>query len=534
MRPLLIVCLLSTQITLSRHLVAGNQVFGVAALEKGRQTPVPPLSIGDRRDALDRLLSLLQKTDVSNGEALYEAQQEGMALAEAVFRFGSSADKVAVLDAAASLVRALPTAGTLAERSFVSSHIGSLELLAPALTKVRQRIGRLAFSIDGLPLPPGPSRTRRVFPILEGENIRVSSEIEMQYVYLLSTILRLSTEKPIYDDDRLLALSRASMQTLFAFVLRDKVEFYWKEAPAWHWSGPFRNMQKRVALKLEQVDSRVTKPPWFGAVVDHELHLFAVAADLMAAASLDKELARLEDREDISILKEIRASTLEILRTRVSAGRQGDGFLFDFGYWTTNPSYRYSGCVSRSPIPRSPCPIQAVATDVSHARRWPWWLESFANSWEEGSPGRQTIRRLQQRLATQFVRDVVYTDARGRPLTRNFMDGRDGWYRLKEFPDHPWGHGPSSMTGALRYGSWAMLSPYNPRIATIQQSFCRVVVSTDRTDIAFRTLYYGSASSKPKMAGLGETDLYGPGSLYALTCRVGAARGLYTLAAGGN
>jgi hypothetical protein len=485
------------------------------------------LSAGSQRDALHRLLSLLEDTDPASSGGLYEAQQEGMSLASAVFTFGSVADQDTVLGAAASLVEKLPTLADLVANHPVSKYIGLIELRSAIFTKLRQRVGTLAISVDGVPVPSGVGQTRRVFPIVIGDAIVVQSEVEMQFAYLLSTIVRLAAEHPPSAGTPLDQGRRAAMDTVFAFLLRDKVGFYWQEAAAWHWSGAFRNMRERVDMKLDAKDRRVTTPPWFGAMVDHELHLFGVAANLSATARVDSGLASRLTASDRSLLADVQQTALRMLHLRVTAGPHGDGFLIDYGMWTTNPSYAYAGCLVDRPIPAQPCTVPAVATDASHARRWPWWLESFAASWPPGSTQRAEIVGYERRLARQFARDVLRLDARGRPLTANFMDGRDGWYSLRDFPNHQWGFGPSSMSGSMRYGSWALLGPFEPSIAAAYRTFCRVGVSTDPDDVTFRIRYYGSASDKPELGGLGETDLYGPGSLYTLTCRIGVSLGLY-------
>jgi hypothetical protein len=210
----------------------------------------------------------------------------------------------------------------------------------------------------------------------------------------------------------------------------------------------------------------------------------------------------------------------------VTPGSSGYGFLIDFGRWTNNPSYAYAGCQTSRPIPTVPCPIDSVATDAGHARRWPWWIESLDAAFAPGTAESEAIRSNRGRLASQFANVVLYRDPRGRPLMRNYMDGRDGWYRLREFPNHPWGLGPSTMSGVLRYGSWWPLSDEQPALADMGRAFCAVIVSRDPNDIEFRTRYYGSESTRPEMGGEGETDLYGSGSLYSLICRINAAMGV--------
>lgn len=503
----------------------------LAAPVAGQGTPASrgrssTLSPSDVKEARRRLLSLLRGTDIGDSQTPYDAQQQGMALVDAVFAFGSDSDRREVVVAAASLVQELPTLESLLRSDLVAANLARLELLSRYLTRLRQRVGTIAVSVDNLPVPGGVVRQRRVFPMVVGDKINVLSEVELQYVYLLSTILREAALHPVARGGPEASDVQRAMQSLFQFLLEDKVRFYWLEMPAWHWSGPFANMRERVSVKLADRDPRVRRPMWFGAMIDHELHLFGVAADLRAALRADPSLAATLAPGDARMLDEIWRDTLLMLHTRVTS-RDGQGFLIDYGRWTSNPSYAYAGCETRTPQPSAPCAIDSVATDASHARRWPWWLRSMRDALASGTPEATAIERYQRRLAHQLASVVLYTDSTGRPLLRNYMDGRDGWYRLKESPAHPSGNGPSSMSGAMRYGSWALLAPLEPRIAAAQRRFCAVLASTDPADIAFRTRFYGSPSTRPGMAGLGETDLYGAGSFYTLTCRIDAALGEY-------
>jgi len=500
--------------------VASGQ--GATPARAGQST----LSTADRTDARNRLVALLEHTDIGNPEALYNAQQDGMALVEAIFDFGSDADRRDVMAAAASLVEKLPIADSLASGDLVAATSARLASLSPMLSRALARLGALRFTVDNLALPAGPARQRRVFPIIVGDRINVQSEVELQYAYLLSTIVRSAALHPVARGAPEAGAMRTALDSVLTFLVRDKVRFYWIEMPAWHWSRPFQNMRERVAVKLDDRDPRVRQPPWYGAILDHELLLFAIAADVRAAVRADASLGAGISRDDAAMLEEIWGETLRTLRTRVTS-RDGQGFLFDYGRWTVNTNYVYAGCETRSPMPAAPCPVDSVAPDASHARRWPWWLRSMQQSVAPTSADAGTIRQYQRRLAHQFASAVLYTDSAGRPLLRNYMDGRDGWYRLERTSARRSGQGPSSMSGVMRYGSWALLSPLEPRIRAASRRFCAVLVSTDPADVAFRTRYYGSASASPDMAGLGDRDMYArAGSLSTLTCRIDAALGL--------
>ncbi len=497
-----------------------RQLLGALGLAAtSRPTEVQSQSATLRSDivAATELVRELLRSDASSGDALYEAQQRAMSSVEAVFRLGGAAERSTVLLSAAEVSRTLPNLNQLLRGQPVSSFIGVVEGLSPLMTRARQRIGRLAVSVDGVAVPTGDARQCRVFPIRGGDSaITVGSEVQLQFLYLLSTIERFAVSRPLSDADT------EALAMLDAFLV-NQVRCFWMLLPAWHWSGPFPNVRARLSAKIEDVDSKVREPLWFGAVVDHDLFLLAIAADLLSARRHSSQLSRLTTESDWAMFYEARRMTIDLLRRRIAPEAPRRYFVLDVGRWSLNPSYAYAGCTDNRALPSSPCPVDDVAPDASHARRWPWWLASFRDSWPQRSQPATEYDVLEGRLARQMAEVVLYRTPAGRPILRNYMDGRDGWYRLREFPEHPWGHGPSTMSGALRYGSWSRLGARDVRLKDMQRDFCRIISSSTAGDIAFRTRWYGNASVIPDSGGVGTSDLYGPSSPFALTCRLDAA-----------
>jgi hypothetical protein len=109
---------------------------------------LPGLSATDTREVVRRLLSLLRTTDPASSGGLYEAQQQGMALAFAAFAFGTAQEQDSILEAAVEQVESLPTASALLDARPVSRAITAVEQLSPIFTKARQRFGQLAFAVD--------------------------------------------------------------------------------------------------------------------------------------------------------------------------------------------------------------------------------------------------------------------------------------------------------------------------------------------------------------------------------------------------
>jgi hypothetical protein len=475
--------------------------------------PPPPSASADVADAT-RLAVALLSTRQDNGSALYEAQQRGMVPVEAVFRFGSPSQRLAVLHAAAAALRVAVPLDSLTEGSLATRAWGRAEQASPWVARARQRLVRLPVSFDGLAIPPGPAGACRSFPTrTSSDTVLVQSEVELQFTYLLSTVLREGTRSA----DAVSPEPRRLLREI-ATALHDKVRCYWEVLPAWHWSGPFVGIRARMAARLDD-SVRVRSPWWYGAVLDHDLYLLFIAADVLAAHHAQPSVTRVPD-DAVARLVEIRSVTRRMLAARIRPIAGDTTFLFDYGRWSANPSYAYAGCTIARPLPTAPCPVDSVATDVSHALRWPWWLRSVAASWPPLHPERGHTDSLASRYAHQVARHVLYFTDEGLPRFRNYMDGRDGWYRLREFPSHPWGHGPSTLTGAMRYGSWALVAPLSPQLQRAQRKFCDALSDDGASVRTFRTRWYGSGSDVPDSGGVGVTDLYGQASPFALICRL--------------
>jgi hypothetical protein len=472
----------------------------------------------DITEATQRVVALLS-TDPANGTALYEAQQRGMLPVEAVFRLGTSSQRLRVLEAAARMLRrSVPLGQLINEHGRTSTVWGRAEALSPLVARARQRFFALPVSLDGLAIPPGAAEQCRVLPTrTSSDTLLVQSEEQLQFMYLLSTVLREATASAPRSASPQLRVLRE-----IGRGLELQIRCYWDVLPAWHWSGPFHGIRARLTARLAD-SARVRTPPWYGAVLDHDLYLLFISADVLAAHHARPDILQLMPQQ-VARLVEIRSMARRVLATRVTASDDGH-FLFDYGRWSTNPSYAYAGCHQVKPLPDQPCPVDSVATDVSHALRWPWWLRSFGASWPASHPERARAAALAERYARQFDERVLYFTPEGWPLFRNYVDGRDGWYRLREFPSHPWGHGPSTLTGAMRYGSWALVAGASPRLARAQRTFCDVVSSPDSVAVRHRTRWYGSASDVPDSGGVGVVDLYGASSPFAHICRVVQALG---------
>lgn len=464
---------------------------------------------------------LLQSLVTSEGETIYQAFQMGQPIVRYVFAKGSPRAQLAVLERTADFVAAQPRYADLPGRSLLDPIANWLEANGARAARIGEAIARHGASFDGLPLPRRAGLDEyRTFPMRQGDRLAITSGNAQQFGYLLAQITRLAAgNMPPPGSER---AWQSALRQIHDFAAHDTLRFYWLEMPAWHWAGAYPNVRARTIAKLDGEPKLATRR-FFRAFIDYDLHLFAIAGDLVAAERIAPWL--IGNRADRAAVIDAHAIGLRVLKERIDRGSDGRGFGFDRGYWGDNPVAAYANCTNARP-PVAECRWADYVSDVSHAQRWPSWLESFAAA-DDGKDAGQ-IAQWRAGLARSLADKVLTEDAAGRPLMRNFIDGHDGWYLFTGTQPGGSGIRPGSLTGwSMRYGAWAELAPLDDRIAEAHRRFCAVIASRDPADIAFRTRNYGAPGTDPRNGFVSMNDEYGPDSYYVLPCRIGAAMKLY-------
>ena len=278
-------------------------------------------------------------------------------------------------------------------------------------------------------------------------------------------------------------------------------------------------MKERTLARLVNAPE-VANRKFFRAFIDYDMFIFAIAADLRAVSQNRPELIR--SSRDQNLIEDVYQTAMKALKERTSAGEHGNQFLFDRGLWSDNPVAAYAKCRDKEQ-PKKECRWSGYVSDISHAQRWPMWLQSF-HAASTDSHTRKTIQLWRSNLARQIADQVISFDGEGRPIMTNFMDGMDGWYIFPGSENSP----PSSMTGwAMRYGAWSVLAPLEPRIGRAQKAFCMTILSDRKSDLRFRTSYYGHPQSNPVLGTLQATDDFGIFSDYAKPCWLYHVMGFY-------
>jgi hypothetical protein len=275
--------------------------------------------------------------------------------------------------------------------------------------------------------------------------VEPASELSwLQYLYLLSRFVALAEERG----------SAELVPSELPEKLREWVEAAWIRDTAWSYRGVFPGgIRERVRWKLDDDTDRPLRASYEDAILDSELFLFAMAADLRAARRwIDPGAA------PDPLLEDIAQSARQVFRQRVVRTAEG-GWLFQPGRWRDHPDFRFA-CRGEKQLQLSPCAPARVAEDVSHSHRMPLWLRSLAAGETAGSKDRGYYLRLLVGLESQFFRRVVVppdSEFSGW-RTRNFMDGSNGIYRWEyRSLGTGQGYGPYELSGTLVLGWWGFL-----------------------------------------------------------------------------
>ena len=257
----------------------------------------------------------------------------------------------------------------------------------------------------------------------------------LQYLYLVSRYLVLAEESG----------EMAETPVDLARDIESEIVNLWTVRPAWQWErDDFDSMSSRLLWKLEAQDE---DPRYLGALIDEELFVFAIAADL-------RRLRALRGEEPDACLTDIADLSYDAF-TNLGVWLDSTHWLLQPGVWSDSQSYRYAGHDSLG-LGLEPKPVIGIASDTSHSHRLGRWLLSLE---EASSAGRaRAYSRIRSGVALQFLDAVVVPpSAEFEGLrTTNYMDGHNGVYRY-EYGSlaEGEGYGPWGLSGTFNHGWWA-------------------------------------------------------------------------------
>ena len=232
-------------------------------------------------------------------------------------------------------------------------------------------------------------------------------------------------------------------------IYKDIMSIYFEEE-AWQWERkPFRNMEERLQWKLE---NRKVDESYYRAIIDEEMFIFAIAANLRSYYIEDSSNNNLSEIESILDL------AFEVFSQESYFTDEG-GWLFQPGVWEDHPDYKYAGNL-RKLNNITPAPVQGISTDRSHFHRFPLFIKDFIRAYEEETEKKEFFIRMRDGLTIQLVDKVLVRPSEEFKAYRlnNYMDGRNGIYRWNyETQGIGNGYGPYELSGTFLLGWWGFL-----------------------------------------------------------------------------
>lgn len=263
---------------------------------------------------------------------------------------------------------------------------------------------------------------------------------KLHYLYLASRFVALSEQCGKHD-----LIPQGLVELLY-----QEVDSIWLKEPAWQWDRiPFDGgMRERVLWKLG--NEQVSKS-YYRAIIDEELFIFAIAADLRAHERFEKLSETWSP-----VVSDILDTAYNVFRQEGKYQSEG-GWLFQPGVWTDHPDYAYVGHLKKTPK-MEPKPVPNIAWDTSHSHRFALWLSSLSNAYGEEQPEKDFYNKIKEGIGKQFFSEVLVAPSNDFPAyrTKNFMDGKNGVYRYNYLTTKD-GYGPYELSGTITLGWWVFL-----------------------------------------------------------------------------
>ncbi len=196
------------------------------------------------------------------------------------------------------------------------------------------------------------------------------------------------------------------------------------------------------------------------APTDIDMLIAIGIANLFAVETADRELVSLSEEDRARLLDLLKLQSRFMLSRisygsiRDSRGQTIETADFDPGTWTLHPDFIYAGTESPE-FPVLPSGSNSnVSWDFSHGARIAWMALTF-----QQSPSLAGDTADWSRFTTAFAHQLgrrTLDDGGAVPLFRNFIDGRNGWYRVN--PIAGTGVAPYGLSRAYLSMPWARLA----------------------------------------------------------------------------
>jgi hypothetical protein len=279
------------------------------------------------------------------------------------------------------------------------------------------------------------------------DSVRLDPDAQLswlQYLYFVSRFIVLAADHGHPD----------MIPPELPVALHGWVAELWLRSPAWQWfRKPFPGgFRQRVDWKLSNAPGPGGKA-FEHAILDQELFLFAIAADLRHyGRTIGSPLAQ------DPVLNEVDRFARRVYDARV-VWNADSGWTFQPGVWRDHEHHLYDCRTEKRPgLER--CDKVGGSEDVSHTHRFPLWIRSSMEAAPADSGERKYYERLQSGLERQFFDRVLVSPSpefSGYRL-RNYMDGENGIYRWGyRTLGRDQGYGPYELSSALLLSWWGFL-----------------------------------------------------------------------------
>ena len=273
---------------------------------------------------------------------------------------------------------------------------------------------------------------------------------------------RLNRLQYLFFASRYLVLAQESTPKELIEILLSEVRTFWMEEPAWQWRrNPFPGgIKERLSWKLSK---KSVEPSYLRAVVDEELFLIGIAANIQTFLRKNKISSPL-------YVNEILAMAKKIFVDEISWNESG-GWILQPGVWTDHPDYVFAGnSVVSDDIRRKP--VLKISWDSSHSHRLPLILFSLSGSVDCRTDDFYFYKKLTEGLQKQFLEKVLVPPDESFKFyrTNNYMDGSNGIYRYSYNSEiKGFAYSAFALSGTPLIGWWAFLFDF--RISEIYKNY---------------------------------------------------------------
>lgn len=262
---------------------------------------------------------------------------------------------------------------------------------------------------------------------------------KLQYLYLWSQFAVLAAKSSMLD----------RVPPNLVQLISDEHQRHWSDLPAWQWDRDDfpGGVRERLQWKRDNLD---VSPGYYRAIIDEELFLFGIAADLVVIGEHGGGEASDAAYESVRIA--------DIIFAEEGSPQANGGWLFQPGVWSEHRDYAYAGHIEVTPDMEEWL-VPGISMDTSHSHRFPLWLRSLASI--SGSGARDTFYSdILTRLDRQFFNSVLVPPTEDFPgyRTTNYLDGHNGLYRWEyETQGKNNGYAAYEVSGTLCLGWWSFL-----------------------------------------------------------------------------